>query len=78
MNKLFKLAGVLLVAGLVFNPFPGQAFNSATHIYIADHVFPFAFDKVNLFYGAIAPDLSLYVYPPENWVSSFEDTTTSS
>jgi hypothetical protein len=62
------------MTGLVFNPFPGQAFNSATHIYIADHVFPFAFDKINLFYGAIAPDLSMYVEHPENWPDSFDDT----
>jgi hypothetical protein len=74
MKRLVKLAGILMIAGLVFNPFPGQAFNSATHIYIADHVFPFAFDKINLFYGAIAPDLSSYVYPPEAWEYSFDDT----
>ncbi len=74
MNKLLKVAGVLLITGLVFNPFPGQAFNSAAHIYIADHVFPFAFDKINLFYGAIAPDISSYVEPPEQWPDSFDDT----
>ena len=74
MNKLFKLAGVLLIIGLVFCPLPGQAYNSAAHIYIADHVFPFAFDKVNLFYGAIAPDISLYVEHPENWPDYFDDT----
>jgi hypothetical protein len=74
MNKFFKLAGVFLAIGLVFNPFPGQAFNSAAHIYIADHVFPFAFDKINMFHGAIAPDLSMYIDDPKNWPDYFDDT----
>jgi hypothetical protein len=59
---------------LLFLPSSPQAFNSAAHIYIADQVFPYALDKTNLFYGTIAPDIAMYVDPPENWQTSFVDT----
>lgn len=52
----------------------GLAFNAATHVYIVDKVYPFAFDKINLYYGSMAPDLSLYVGNPEDWPTAFEDT----
>ena len=47
MKKVFALAGVLLVMLLFLNPLPGQAYNSAAHVYVADHVFPFAFDNLS-------------------------------
>ena len=72
MRKLFILA-VLLVLGVgALGPSQGQAFNSGTHIYIAERVFPFAFDKINLYYGSIAPDLSSYVAGV--WPNAFCDT----
>ena len=74
MKKRFTL-GILLLLGItVLGPSQGQAFNSATHIYIAERVFPFAFDKINLYYGSIAPDLSLYVVDLEEWPTAFCDT----
>jgi len=51
-----------------------QDFNSATHIYIAERVFPNWFNKIDLFYGSIAPDLALYVANPEKWPTAFGDT----
>jgi hypothetical protein len=53
-----------------------KAFNSATHIYIADHVFPFASDKIDLYYGSIAPDLSIYIPYDATWPldEAFMDT----
>jgi len=74
MRKLFILGVLLLLGVTVLGPSQGQAFNSGTHIYIAERVFPFAFDKINLYYGSIAPDLSLYVDDPGDWPNAFCDT----
>jgi len=60
MKKLFKLGIFLLIMATVLGTSLSQAFNSATHIYIADRVFPCTFDKINLYYGSIAPDIPLY------------------
>jgi hypothetical protein len=53
-----------LVVAAVFTPFQVQAFNSATHVYITEQVakkvFPLTFDKTDLYYGSIAPDISMY------------------
>jgi hypothetical protein len=59
MKKLIKCGIFLLVLAAALGPSQLKAFNSATHIYIADHVFPFAFDKIDLYYGSIASDLSI-------------------
>lgn len=74
MKKLLKLGVLLLVIAAILSPSLGQAFNSATHIYIAERVFPFALDKINLYYGSIAPDLSMYVNQPQNWPDAFMET----
>jgi hypothetical protein len=74
MRKLFALAVLLVLGVAVLGPSQGQAFNSGTHIYIAERVFPFVFDKINLNYGSIAPDLSSYVGHPEDWLTAFCDT----
>ena len=63
MKKLFTLGALLLLGATVLGPSQGQAFNSGTHVYIADRVFPCTFDKINLYYGSIAPDIALYVDP---------------
>ena len=46
----------------------------ATHIYIADEVFPDRDRKVDLWYGSIAPDLVAWVSHPRKWPTSFRDT----
>jgi len=74
MRKLFTLGVLLLFGVTALIPSESQAFNSGTHIYIAERVFPLAFDKINLYYGSIAPDLSSYVNDPEDWPTAFCDT----
>lgn len=74
MRKLLTLGVLLLLGVTALGPSQSQAFNSATHIYIAERVFPFAFDKINLNYGSIAPDLSSYVVGPGEWPNGFCDT----
>ncbi len=51
-----------------------QAWNPATHIYIAQKVYPTYAASRDLVYGAIAPDLSMYVPAPFSWNSAFWDT----
>lgn len=74
MKKALILGVLLFVTTMALAPPPGRAFNSATHIYIANWVHPFTFDKINLYYGSIAPDISLYVISPEDWPDSFWET----
>jgi hypothetical protein len=74
MKKILKIGIFLLVFVAALGPSQVKAFNSATHIYIADHVFPFAFDKIDLYYGSIAPDLSMYLPPQGYWPDAFWDT----
>jgi hypothetical protein len=52
----------------------GLAFNPAAHIHIADRVFPNIKDRTDLYYGAIAPDLAIYVLDPSRWPTAFNDT----
>jgi len=74
MKKPLKFEVLLLVIAVILSPSLGQAFNSATHIYIAEQVFPFALNKIDLYYGSIAPDLSMYVNQPQNWPDAFMET----
>ena len=74
MKKVFKFGIFLLIIAVALGPSQVKAFNSATHVYIADHVFFFAFDKIDLYYGSIAPDLSMYLPPLGNWSGAFGDT----
>ncbi len=64
--------GLIFLTIFLFAPL-SQAFNPATHIYIAERVFPFTMDKINLYYGSIAPDISLYA-DPEKWPYGFCET----
>jgi hypothetical protein len=70
--------GVILALMLVTIVCAGsriQAWNPATHIYIAQRVYPAYEDSPFLWYGAIAPDMAMYVYPDASkWSSSFWDT----
>jgi len=74
MKKLLKHGVLLLATALVLEASFVQAFNSGTHIYIAERVFPSCSDKINLDYGSIAPDLALYVASPGKWPTAFADT----
>ena len=70
--------GVILALILVTPVCAGvriQAWNPATHIYIAKSVYPAYAGSFDLWYGAIAPDMAMYVYPDAaKWSSSFWDT----
>ena len=70
-KKWFNLGLVILT--ILLGASTIQAFNSATHIYIAERVFPFTFDKINLYYGSIAPDISLYA-DIKKWPYGFCET----
>jgi hypothetical protein len=74
MKNLLKLGAILVFGILVLGPFTTHAFNSGTHLYIAEQVLQKCTQKIDLYYGSIAPDLSLYVAEPQNWPTSFEDT----
>ncbi len=72
MRKLCRVIILLTLVTLILGPSISHAFNSATHIYIAEHVFPECSLKTDLYYGSIAPDLALYA--SEKWDTSFADT----
>jgi hypothetical protein len=76
MKRLLRFGGLSLVLAMAFAPSHVQAFNSATHIFIAERVFPFSFDKIDLYYGSIAPDLSMYIPDDPAWSleQAFMDT----
>jgi hypothetical protein len=65
----------LLVAALLAGVGLGSvfAFNPGAHMYIAEHVFPDVAEKVDLFYGSMAPDIALYVASGK-WGAAFTDT----
>jgi len=73
LKKWFRLGLGLFILGILLGSSISQAFNSATHIYIVDRVFPFTFDKINLYYGSIAPDIPLYA-EIKNWPYGFCET----
>lgn len=73
MKKLCALGIFLLVIALSPGSFTAYAFNSATHIYIAERVFPDCNEKIDLYYGSIAPDLALYANQ-QKWPTAFYDT----
>jgi hypothetical protein len=70
--------GVILMLMLVTVVCAGvriQAWNPATHIYVAQKVYPAYGSSPYLWYGSIAPDMAMYVYPDASkWSSSFWDT----
>jgi hypothetical protein len=76
MKKPHRLMIYLLFMALSLSPTLVQAFNPATHLYIAERVFPNSVQKIDLYYGSIAPDLVYYVLQPDKWPTptAFEDT----
>jgi hypothetical protein len=77
MKGALKATIVVIVVIAILSPVVGQAFNPAAHVYItskvARQVFPFTFDKVNLYYGSIAPDISSYA-DIRDWPFGFCET----
>ena len=74
-KKLAKIVALLTVTVLLVAPTLVQAFNPATHIYIAERVFDGCKEKIDLFYGSIAPDLVFSVAnPEEKWRTAKQDT----
>jgi hypothetical protein len=77
MKKMIKHTVFFLVVIVTLSPVLGQAFNPAAHVYIAGkvakQVFPFTFDKINLYYGSIAPDISSYA-DIGDWPNGFCET----
>jgi hypothetical protein len=67
MRKAFCF--VALLAGLLLAVSPVSAFNSGTHIYIAEKVYKKLWVPVtiDLQYGSIAPDLVMFVTNPAKW-----------
>ncbi|GAB4239626.1 MAG: hypothetical protein Kow00109_14490 [Acidobacteriota bacterium] len=49
-------------------------FNPLAHMEIARRAFPDVSDALNRDYGAVAPDVALYVADLSRWPSAFEDT----
>ena len=74
MEKLLKSGIFLMVMTLTLGPTLVHSFNSATHIYIVEQVFQNCIDKINLYYGSIAPDLALYVANQDRWLNPFGET----
>jgi hypothetical protein len=74
MKRVFRFGVLVMVWGMVFGPSLSQAFNPGTHLYIADKVCPSCGPKSDFYYGAIAPDLALYVGDQAKWPTSFLDT----
>jgi len=72
MKKLLTFAILTVVLCIIVEAKYSQAFNSGTHIYIAERVFPYCLDKIDLYYGSIAPDLDMFV--TANWETPFDDT----
>ncbi|MBN1847462.1 MAG: hypothetical protein JW932_02655 [Deltaproteobacteria bacterium] len=74
MKKLYRIGLISIVMILMMVPTISQAFSSATHIYIAEKVFNPIRNKIDLYYGSMAPDMALYVADAVRWPSAFLDT----
>ena len=62
------------MALILWAPSQLKAFNSATHLYIAEHVFQDSRFKLDLYYGSVAPDLYFFVKQPQKWPTALDDT----
>lgn len=72
--KRLSAPAVLLAGLLLFLLSPVcQAYNPLAHIFIVDAVYPGSTDKLDLYYGSIAPDIALYA-DPAKWPTAFVDT----
>lgn len=69
--KNFKLVVFLMGVALNLCLPTTYAFNSAAHIYIAEHVL--GDQIIDLYYGSISPDIASYANP-EKWPTAFEDS----
>lgn len=71
MRKCILLSVVLGVF-VICIPSTGLSINSGAHIYVTEQVY--GLYDVDLLYGSIAPDLSLYVPGMGLWETGFDDT----
>ena len=83
MKKKHGLQLLLIGIALIWTPSHLWAFSSATHLYVAEHVFqevsgslaaPASQFKPDLYYGSIGPDIDFFVKRPEKWPTAFDDT----
>ncbi len=73
MKIRLRLSVLLAVFSITFFPAFVQAFSQATHLYIADHVYPDSDHKNDLYYGSFGPDIDFFA-KAEKWPTAFEDT----
>jgi hypothetical protein len=50
------------------------AYNPAAHVHIAESAHPGVSDRIDLRYGAIAPDIAWFLPNPQNWPTAGADT----
>lgn len=70
MKGMLRLKILLSAILILLSPVLAQSFNPGTHIYIAEQVFPKCIDKIDLYYGSIAPDLVLYAHVSQQELKS--------
>jgi hypothetical protein len=71
MGKLVRILTIVVCMILILDFSMAHAFSSATHIYIARKVFHVK--AIDLDYGSIAPDISIYT-DDNKWPTAFDDT----
>ena len=71
-KRVWFIASILV--SVFLNPSQGLPFSSATHLYIAGHVFEDEAYPLDLYYGAIAPDIDFAVKQISKWPTAFDDT----
>jgi hypothetical protein len=72
-KKRISFIAFILVS-VFLNPSQGLPFSSGTHLYIADRVFQDEPYPLDLYYGAIAPDLDFALKQASKWPTAFDDT----
>lgn len=70
--RKYVLLSVVISTVIICFPSKILAINSGAHIYVTEQVF--GSDDIDLLYGSIAPDISLYVPNPVMWPTGFDDT----
>jgi len=74
MKRLIVLAVLMTSVSVILGVTSSWSFNPITHIFIAEQVFSGCYNKIDLYYGSIAPDLALYVTDPDQRQKTFIDT----
>jgi hypothetical protein len=74
MRQIRMFRALVLVAALYVAAGWVLAYNPGAHIYIAESAYPGVFDRIDLRYGAISPDIAWFVPNPQNWPTAGQDT----